>query len=124
MSTSAVFGFPFLPNGAASVDVIINEYIAMTEALHVGKQTVGDNSPPGGSSLMDGMAWVVGSSPTGAWAGHANAIAYRFAGEWRFVPGFDDDGAIIPMGSEQAGMTAFNTDDNTLYHWTGAAWST
>lgn len=44
------------------------------------------NAPPG--SPVDGERHIVGTSPTGAWAGHAGAIAYWVAGtfnEWRFL---------------------------------------
>lgn len=45
------------------------------------------NAPPGGTPA-DGDRYIVDTSPTGAWSGHAKAIAYWVAGsfnEWRFV---------------------------------------
>jgi hypothetical protein len=44
------------------------------------------NTPPG--SPVDGDAYIVDTSPTGAWSGHAQDIAYFVAGtfnEWRFM---------------------------------------
>lgn len=45
------------------------------------------DTPPGSPS--DGFAWLVGSSPTGAWVGHADEIAYRRAGAWEYLPPYD-----------------------------------
>lgn len=47
-------------------------------------QAVDQNAPPG--SPTQGQAWLVGASPTGAFAGHANAIAVRRASDWAFYP--------------------------------------
>lgn len=46
-------------------------------------ETVGADSPP--ASPAEGQCFIVGSAPTGAWAGHAGAIAGYAAGGWRFV---------------------------------------
>lgn len=45
-------------------------------------QQVGQNTPPG--SPADGQCWIVGPSPTGAWAGQANRLAQRIGGAWVF----------------------------------------
>lgn len=42
------------------------------------------NTPP--ASPSDGDTYIIGSSPTGAWAGEANSVAYYYSGEWRIYP--------------------------------------
>ena len=42
------------------------------------------NDPP--DDLELGAAYLVGSSPTGAWSGQANCLAAMTRGGWRFVP--------------------------------------
>jgi len=42
------------------------------------------NAPP--ESPSDGDTYIVGSSPTGAWAGETNSVAYYYGGEWRLYP--------------------------------------
>jgi hypothetical protein len=41
------------------------------------------NSPP--ANPNEGDCYVVGTSPTGAWAGHKNHITEYYEGEWRFI---------------------------------------
>jgi hypothetical protein len=59
------------------------------------------------ASPSDGDCYIVGALPTGAFTGHAHAIAVYFAG-WNFIPGYDNDGVIIPMTSAQNGLSIFN----------------
>lgn len=40
-------------------------------------------APPG--APVDGQCWLVASSPTGDWIGHAGDIACRETGTWLFV---------------------------------------
>jgi hypothetical protein len=60
----------------------------------------GELTAPPASSLA-GEAWLVSATPTGAFAGHAQAIAGYTAGGWRFIaarPGlrvYDRDGACF-----------------------------
>jgi hypothetical protein len=46
-------------------------------------ESVGTNAPP--ASPVDGQCYVLSSSPTGVWAGHAKALAGYAPGGWRFV---------------------------------------
>ena len=57
------------------------------------------STPPGSPS--EGDAYIVASSPTGAWAGHAGDIAAWYNG-WMYIP---------PWG----GMTAFIHDEKAWY---------
>lgn len=65
----------------------------------------GTNSPPG--SPNDGDAYVIGSSPTGAWSGHANETAVYGLGRWWFAAVAKGRGQVIfdAGGSRQYGHT-------------------
>ena len=52
-------------------------------AVAAAVEAVGGNTPP--ASPVDGQCFIVGTAPTGVWAGHASAIAGYVAGGWRFV---------------------------------------
>jgi hypothetical protein len=81
---SARFGLPFIQAGQAQKEIFHNEALALIDAaLHPVAQSAGDNDPP--SSPVAGQCWIVGASPTGAWAGQASAIAGWTEGGWRFV---------------------------------------
>lgn len=45
------------------------------------------NTPP--SAPQIGALYICGSSPSGSWAGHANALALATVGGWRFIEAFD-----------------------------------
>jgi hypothetical protein len=71
-------------------------------------QQVGVNTPP--ASPADGQCWIVGSSPTGAWAGQANRLAQRIGGAWVFHAPFD-------------GLVVFDAATVTQRAWTGSSWT-
>ncbi len=65
-------------------------------------------APPPASPAV-GSCYIVGTSPTGAWSGHAHKLAAWTSGGWRFIAPRD-------------GMSVYvKSDGNTaLYH--GGAW--
>lgn len=71
-------------------------------------QAVGTNTPPG--SPLNGQIWIVGASPTGAWAGWANDLAYWETTQWVRIGRF-------------TGLEVFNVGDSRRYRWTGSAWA-
>lgn len=71
-------------------------------------ENVGTNAPP--ASPIDGQCYVIGTAPTGAWAGHAKAIAGYAPGGWRFV-------------AAVAGMSAFDKASGQTAAYDGTAWS-
>ena len=71
-------------------------------------ESVGSNAPP--ASPVDGQCFVVGTAPTGAWAGHAKAIAGYAPGGWRFVDAV-------------AGMNALDKASGQTAAYDGTAWS-
>jgi hypothetical protein len=71
-------------------------------------QQVGLNTPPG--SPADGQCWIVGSSPTGAWAGQANKLAQRIGGAWAFHTPF-------------VGLVVFDAATLAQRVWNGGIWA-
>lgn len=124
MSTSPVLGIPFLAAQQQQPEVLHNTALLLLQALHMGMRAV-LNDPP--SAPDNGDAYIVGTTPTGAWAGRANAIAVYYAG-WRFLPDKYDDGTPIPMTAAQAGLRVWLLDDGQsppVPHgvvWNGSAW--
>jgi hypothetical protein len=71
-------------------------------------QQVGLNAPPG--SPADGQCWIIGTSPTGAWAGQANRLVQRIGGAWLFHAPF-------------VGLVAFDAATLSQRVWNGSAWT-
>jgi hypothetical protein len=106
MADSPSNNIPFVPENtidpAAGLNLAINVIDAL---LNTRVENMTTNAPPG--SPADGVMYVVGGSPTGAWAGHADAFA-RYVAEgtfWEFY---------------EAGVEAWlvlNKSDGNLYKW-------
>lgn len=96
--SSSRFALPYLQAGQAQKELFHNEALGTMDALlHGVAQTAGDNSPPGAPAI--GQCWIVGSSPTGAWAGQAGVIALWTEGGWRFIA--PTDGITLWLASAQ-----------------------
>lgn len=79
---------PLLTAGQAQKELTHNEALVLLSALvQPVVQAIAPPSVP--SSPAPGQCWIVGNSPTGAWAGKAGAIACWTQGGWRFVMPFD-----------------------------------
>ena len=84
MSQTSRIGFPFLEPGQASKEQFHNESLRLADmAIGAAIEGLGVNTPP--VSPVDGQCFILGSAPTGAWAGHSQALAGYGAGGWRFV---------------------------------------
>lgn len=119
MTTTADIGLPLLAQQQAQPEVTHNEALLLLSALTKGVVTI-QNAPPGSPTAGD--SYIVGTAPTGAWAGRANTIATYTGSGWRFVPDRDSAGTIITMGARHEGMRAWRQSDDALYVWTGTAW--
>ncbi len=81
---SARIALPLLQAGQAQKEIYHNEALALVDiAVAAAAQGAGDNDPPGSPDV--GQCWIVGSAPTGVWAGHASALAGWTSGGWRFL---------------------------------------
>ncbi|MAD98938.1 MAG: hypothetical protein CMB99_16550 [Flavobacteriaceae bacterium] len=120
MATSPILGIPLVSNQQSQPEVTVNESILLLQIALMGCIQLGVNTPPTGS---DGDTYVIGAAPTGAWSGQANKIATYYNDAWLFLPGVDDNGSNIAMGSDQAGMRIFDNYSDAIYVWDGAAWN-
>ena len=122
MTTTPDLGIPELAQSQANPDITHNEALVLIQALLNGALSIGDTAPPG--SPAEGDIYVLGASPTGAWAGRGNCIAIYWGGAWRFVPGNDDNGTPIVMGARHEGLTVYVRDVASSYTWGGSplAW--
>jgi hypothetical protein len=71
-------------------------------------QQIGLNAPPGAPA--DGACWIVGTTPTGAWAGQANRLAQRIGGAWVFHAPF-------------VGVVVFDAATLAQRVWNGGIWA-
>lgn len=75
---------PYLSSGQAQKELTHNEALTLVDAgLHAAAASIGMNAPPGAPE--PGACWIVGSAPTGGWAGQANALACWTGSGWRFL---------------------------------------
>jgi hypothetical protein len=79
---------PYILQSQSQKEVTHNDALNILDVLiQAVVQDVGLNTPPGSPTV--GQCWVVGSSPTGAWAGKASQIAQAVdGGGWFFVAPF------------------------------------
>lgn len=77
-------GLQFMAASQNQGEVVFNQMLMWLELLSFRNiiKSQGDNTPPG--SPATGDAYILGSSPTGAWAGHANDLALYYGG-WLFL---------------------------------------
>lgn len=79
---------PYIVQSQSQKEVTHNQALNLLDVLlQAVAQDVGLNTPPGSPTV--GQCWVVGSSPTGAWAGKSGQIAQAVeGGSWYFVAPF------------------------------------
>jgi len=81
---TARLGLPLIVPGQAGKDIVHNEALARLSILvEAAVETIGLTVPP--ADPVPGQAWIVGTTPTDAWEGHANAIAGWTEGGWRIT---------------------------------------
>jgi hypothetical protein len=109
VSTTPRLALPYILAQQAQKEVTHSAGLNRLDALvQPVVQQVGLNTPPG--SPTNGQCWVIGPSPTGAWAGQANKLAQRIGGAWVFYATF-------------VGLTVFDVDTLSQRVWNGSAWA-
>jgi hypothetical protein len=101
-------GLPFIAQGQAQKEVTHNEALRILDTLVQLAVLDRDLSAPP-ASPGEGQRWIVGASPSGAWAGHASHIAAWQDGAWQFS---------VP----KIGWLAYVIDESALLAWDGSAW--
>ncbi len=109
MTTTPRLALPYILAQQAQKEVThavaLNRLDALVQPV---AQQIGLNTPPG--SPADGQCWIVGTTPTGAWAGQANRLAQRIGGAWVFHAPF-------------VGLMVFDASTLAQPVWTGSAWT-
>jgi hypothetical protein len=109
MDATPNLDLPFIAAAQAQKHVTHNEALRVLDtAVHLMVLDKDLNAPPG--SPADGARYIVASSPTGAWSGHAGEIAVWQDGAWAF-------------STPREGWLAWVADEDTPYFWTGSAWT-
>jgi hypothetical protein len=108
--TTLNFAFPLMYSNQAQKDVVLNtDLVAIDSLIQLNVIDLGTDAPP--SSPADQDKHIVGTSPTGAWTGQANAIAI-----------YQANGSFWTFYAPQTGWVAFNVANVSLYSWSGTAW--
>lgn len=108
MTNSPNLEMPYMVASQAQKEVTHNEALSDLDVLAqlcVVSRVM--STPP--ASPVDGVAYIVGASPSGAWSGQAGRVALYFSG-WRFK-------------SPKAGWIAFAQDEAKFVVYTGSAWA-
>lgn len=90
--------------------VTVNEAIAKLEpgSSLFTAVSLGDNTPPVSPTARDGDVYVLGTAPTGAWAGQGRNIAIFHNDAWFFLPA-------------HYGMMAYAQDEEVYYYFDGTS---
>jgi hypothetical protein len=106
-NTTNRVSLPYILQSQAQKEITHNQALDLIDVLlQASMVDVSIDTPPGSPAAGD--CYIVGGSPTGAWAGHANALAYYTTG-WNFLPPF-------------TGLTVYVASAGALYSWNGSAW--
>lgn len=107
MATTSHLSVTLVEQSQAQKEVTLNQAITRIDAvLNTGAKSRNVSTPPG--SPLAGDVYIVGSSPTGAWAGQAGNITY-FDQTWKFI-------------TPREGMTLWVNDEDVIYSYTGSSW--
>ncbi|MFC7541025.1 DUF2793 domain-containing protein [Siccirubricoccus deserti] len=108
-TTTPRLALPYIAVGQAQKELAHSQGLNRLDALlQATVQQVGLNTPP--ASPAEGQMWLVGTSPTGAWAGQANRLAQRIGGAWAFYAPF-------------LGLQVFDAATLTQWGWHGSGWA-
>jgi len=103
-------GLEQIQPGQAQKELSHNEALALLDLLvQPVVEAVASDDPP--SAPVPGQAWIVGAARTGAWAGHADALAGWTDGGWRFVAPIE-------------GLCVWSREDAAIARFSGGAWAT
>jgi hypothetical protein len=104
MTQSARFRAPFIQAAQVDKSTTHNEALAV---LDIAASAAVDgflvDMPPVTPSIGD--CYILGASPTGAWSGHAFALAGYTAGGWRFIAAIDGLSAFDKTSGQSAVFT-------------------
>ncbi len=100
---------PLLRPGQAQKEITHNEALALLDlTVQANVLAVGVATPP--AAPVPGGAWIVGTAPTGDWAGQAQRLAGWTTSGWRFVAPYE-------------GMTVWSIADAQPARFAGDGWT-
>lgn len=106
---TARLALPLLQPGQAQKEATHNEALTLLDlAVQASVTAVGTNVPPVAPTV--GSAWIVGTAPTGGWAGQARVVAGWTASGWRFL-------------APREGMTVWSVADGQPARFGAGAWT-
>src|SRR5438105_5592827 len=105
MSGTARLSLPFLSPGQAQKEFFHNEALQTLDLLTACAVEEPPRSAPPASPPV-GACYIVGSSPTGSWAGKGQSIAGYSSGGWRFVSPVDGMTAYVKSTGTSANFRA------------------
>jgi Protein of unknown function (DUF2793) len=107
MTTTTHLGITLVEQSQAQKEVTVNQALTRIDAiLNSGAKSRTTSTPPG--SPASGDLYIVGASPSGAWAGQAGQLAY-FDQTWKFI-------------APNEGVTLWVNDEDLIYSYNGSAW--
>ena len=114
MDTSPRLSLPFLSPGQAQKELYHNESLLILDSLTAAAvEEPPRNDPP--DPPVVATCFLVGTSPTGDWIGHAGALATYTAAGWRFVAPFEGMDAWVKSASVPATFTQGGWQVGTLF---------
>lgn len=109
MSETPLLSLPILEASQAQKHVTHNEALLILDAaIQMSVVTRNATAPP--SIPVEGARYLLGTSPSGAWAGHGGKLAVWQAGGWIFS---------VP----REGWRLWAEDDDKLFVFNGSAWN-
>jgi hypothetical protein len=101
MIGTARLALPFLSAGQAQKEFIHNEALQTLDIVVAGAVEEGPRADPPVTPGL-GISYIVGASPTGAWAGRSGCVAAYTSGGWRFVAPIDGMSVYVKASSTWA----------------------
>lgn len=98
---TARLSLPTIRPGQAQKESSHNEALTLIDlVVQASAMSLGLNAPP--PAPVAGQSWVIGGTPTGAWAGQAGRLAGWTDGGWRFVAPIEGMAVWIAEATEIA----------------------
>jgi len=109
MDKTALLALPYIMPSQAQKHITHNEALRLLDTLvHLAVIDRDLSTPPG--SPAEGDRYIVATSPTADWTGHADEIAAYLDGIWTFC-------------TARAGWRAWVADEDELVVWDGSEWA-
>ena len=108
MSATPRLSLPFLSAGQAQKEFTHNEALQTLDFIAAAAVEEDPRADPPASPTI-GSCYIVGPSPTGAWAGKSQFVAGYSAGGWRFIAPIE-------------GMSAYVRTSGTWANYRSGAW--